>query len=254
MFSVPSRYRRPFVAPPFSFVTRSAPPTEGVPFPPRAPPAGAPLDGGRAYRRWSQEPDSPPGFRWGRTRFSLGWPKRTDILHRWIGRERRSSERQEAFLQEAPSRGEAADEGADADGACEQRPTRQSWAASGLFGSALRRWRTARQTRPGGGPRPKRASLVHRAARLWRSVRWHLTSSVNAVIGRSLAAGKRSAKTAGVRAWEHSKRVCSSASRMADSTFQGIRKSLSSWSLSTVKKPRIIGPKFKMFVGRRKNR
>lgn len=96
-------------------------------------------------------------------------------------------------------------------------------------------------TRGSPTPDPARNSpWVHatrRATSASRTVHWEVASGLAALFECGATAG--SAAAAGVG------RVCSAAAAMADGKLQQLRRSISSWSLSTVKKPKITVPKLK---------
>ncbi|XP_042236153.1 uncharacterized protein LOC121875623 isoform X2 [Homarus americanus] len=96
-----------------------------------------------------------------------------------------------------------------------------------------------------------RVQATRRAAFAARSVRWETASGLEALLECGGSAG--SAAVTGVG------RVCAAVVAMADARLQQLRRSISSWSLSTVKKPKITIPKFKkpklkVFGGSKKNR
>lgn len=104
-------------------------------------------------------------------------------------------------------------------------------------------------------PRPARNSpQVHaarRAASAARTVHWEVASGLAALFECGATAGSAAAVGVG--------RVCTAAAAMADGKLQQVRRSISSWSLSTVKKPKITipklkAPKIKIFRGGKKNR
>ena len=98
----------------------------------------------------------------------------------------------------------------------------------------------------------------------WRSarnaastVRWELASGFAAL----LECGRRTGYILGglgVRASDVAVRGWSNATTMTDNKIQDLKRSISSWSLSTFKKPRITAPKLKApklkFFGKKKNR
>ncbi|KAK8389106.1 hypothetical protein O3P69_020823 [Scylla paramamosain] len=96
-------------------------------------------------------------------------------------------------------------------------------------------------TRGSPTPEPARNSpWVHatrRAASASRTVHWEVASGLAALFECGATAGSAAAVGVG--------RVCSAAAAMADGKLQQLRRSISSWSLSTVKKPKITVPKFK---------
>lgn len=104
-------------------------------------------------------------------------------------------------------------------------------------------------------PRPARNSPRVRAARrvafAAHTLRWEAASGLAALLECGASAGS-SAAAAVVRA-------CAAVLAMADARLQQLRRSISSWSLSTVKKPKINipklkTPKLKIFSGRKRNR
>ncbi|XP_071540084.1 uncharacterized protein [Panulirus ornatus] len=120
---------------------------------------------------------------------------------------------------------------------------------------ARRRRPVAAVSRGRPSPRAARNSPRVRAARratsVASSVRWEVASGLAALLECAASAG--SAAVAGVV------RVCAAAVAMADAKLQQLRRSISSWSLSTFKKPKITisklkAPKIKIFGGRKKNR
>ena len=109
-------------------------------------------------------------------------------------------------------------------------------------------------TRGTPSPEPDRNSpwvqATRRAASASRTVHWEVASGLAALFECGATAGSAAAVGVG--------RVCSAAAAMADGKLQQLRRSISSWSLSTVKKPKITipklkAPKFKVFRGK-KNR
>lgn len=102
-------------------------------------------------------------------------------------------------------------------------------------------------------PEPARNSpwvqATRRAESASHTIHWEVASGLAALFECGASAG--SAAAAGVG------RVCSAAAAMADGKLQQVRRSISSWSLSTVKKPKITIPKLKapkIFRGGKKNR
>ncbi|KAK4314912.1 hypothetical protein Pmani_013826 [Petrolisthes manimaculis] len=83
------------------------------------------------------------------------------------------------------------------------------------------------------------------------TLRWETSSGLAALVECGAAAG--SAAVAGAE------RLCATATAMADAKFQQLRRSISNWSLSTVKKPKVSlpklkKPKLKFLSGGKKNR
>ncbi|KAK8747187.1 hypothetical protein OTU49_016671, partial [Cherax quadricarinatus] len=96
-----------------------------------------------------------------------------------------------------------------------------------------------------------RVRAARRTAFAAHMVQWEAASGLAALLECGASAG--SALVAGVV------RACAAAVAMADDRLQQLRRSISSWSLSTFKKPKISipklkTPKFKVFGGRKKNR
>ncbi|KAK8747190.1 hypothetical protein OTU49_016671 [Cherax quadricarinatus] len=95
-----------------------------------------------------------------------------------------------------------------------------------------------------------RVRAARRTAFAAHMVQWEAASGLAALLECGASAG--SALVAGVV------RACAAAVAMADDRLQQLRRSISSWSLSTFKKPKISipklkTPKFKVFGGRKKN-
>lgn len=102
-------------------------------------------------------------------------------------------------------------------------------------------------------PQPARNSpwvqATRRAESASHTIHWEVASGLAALF--ECGASASSAAASGVG------RVCSAAAAMADGKLQQLRRSISSWSLSTVKKPKITVPKLKapkFFRGGKKNR
>nr|XP_045609144.1 uncharacterized protein LOC123764950 isoform X2 [Procambarus clarkii] len=96
-----------------------------------------------------------------------------------------------------------------------------------------------------------RVRAARRAAFAARTVQWEAASGLAALFECGGSAGG-AAVTGVVRVW-------AAAVAMAEARLQQLRRSISSWSLSTIKKPKIAipklkTPKFKVFGGRKKNR
>lgn len=96
-----------------------------------------------------------------------------------------------------------------------------------------------------------RVRAARRAVFAAHTLRWEAASGLAALLECGASAGS-SAAAAVVRA-------CVAVLAMADARLQQLRRSISSWSLSTVKKPKINipklkAPKLKFFSGRKKNR
>lgn len=104
---------------------------------------------------------------------------------------------------------------------------------------------------PGPARNSPRVQATRRATSAARTIHWEVASGLTALFECGATAGSVAAAGVG--------RVCTAAAAMADGKLQQVRRSISSWSLSTVKKPKITvpklkAPKIKIFRGGKKNR
>ena len=116
---------------------------------------------------------------------------------------------------------------------------------------------------------PRNTTVSSAQARIWRTPRftntlgdraklvsWEIISGIDAVRECGVSIGSNCCH-AGVRAVESTSSFCQQTTKMADTKMQDLKRSISSWSLSTFKKPKISGSKklkFNMFGGKAKER